>query len=183
QLSVKITAAPSAQNGTYQFYIKAINTGNYSKIGNLTFRALVNVTPNVFSLIVSPTNFSVGPGQPANIHIMINNTGVSDSPFAIAVYGAPAWNQQEIIIAPHSTSKVFTYRIYEDEPGIYHLHMQVNSSVSPLVGKVVPISMLVKASVPNDYQAIGQGAIAFPVIYAPAYSVMYLIDEIARSLK
>ncbi|MEM0150007.1 MAG: hypothetical protein QXW10_03870, partial [Candidatus Micrarchaeaceae archaeon] len=71
QLSVKITAAPSAQNGTYQFYIKAINTGNYSKIGNLTFRALVNVTPNVFSLIVSPTNFSVGPGQPANIHIMI----------------------------------------------------------------------------------------------------------------
>lgn len=183
QLSVKITASPIAQNGTYQFYLRAINTGNYSKIGNVTFHALVNVTPNVFNLAVYPSNISVGPGQPATIKIGINNTGVSDSPFTISVYGAPAWNQTDVVIAPHSTSKIFMYSIYENEPGIYHLHVLVNSSVSPLVGKSSSVSLFIKASIPNDYEAIGQGAIAFPSIYAPAYSVMYLIDELFKSLR
>ncbi|MCL4373440.1 MAG: hypothetical protein M1360_00190 [Candidatus Marsarchaeota archaeon] len=182
QLSVKITASPQAQNGTYKFYLKAINTGNYSKIGNLTFSALVNVTPNVFNLNVYPSSISVGPGQPALIHIGINNTGVSDSPFTISVSGAPAWSYEETVIAPHSTSKTFAYSIYEDEPGLYKLRLAVNSSASSLVSKTVGIDMLVKASIPNDYSAIGQGAIAFPNIYAPAYSVMYLIDKLARSL-
>ncbi|MGC8651817.1 MAG: hypothetical protein ACP5UH_01020 [Candidatus Micrarchaeia archaeon] len=183
QLSVKVTASPRAQNGTYRFYLRAINTGNYSKIGNLTFSALVNVTPNVFNLAVYPNNISVGPGQPAVIHIGINNTGVSDSPFTISVYGAPAWSYTETVIAPHSTSKLFAYNLYENESGIYKLRLLVNSSASSLVYKVVNISMLVKASIPSDYSAIGQGAIVFPNVYAPAYSVMYLIDWLARSLK
>ncbi|MGC8670166.1 MAG: hypothetical protein ACP5TL_03380 [Candidatus Micrarchaeia archaeon] len=182
QLSVEITVPPLAKNGIYQFYLKAINIGNYSRIGNVTFRAFVNVTPNVFNLTVSPSKISVGPGQPAQIYVRINNTGVSDSPFTISVSGAPAWNKSEVVIAPHSVSKYFIYNIYEEEPGVYNLNLMVNSSASPLVSKVSNINMVVKASVPNDYAALGQGAIAFPNVLAPAYSVMYLIREILKQI-
>ncbi len=180
QLTVAITPSPTAPNGTYSFYLKAINTGNYSKIGSVVFKAIVEVTPNVFNLTVYPTNISVGPGQPADVKVFINNTGVSDSPFVINAYGAPAWNKSEEVIAPHSTSKVFTYGIYENTPGAYHIRLVVSSVASPLVQKVVDIKMLVKASLANDLNAIGQGAIIFPNIYEPAYSIMYLINLLLK---
>jgi len=178
KLSAEITAAPYAMNGTYKFYLKAID--NYLKLGNLTFVAFVNVTPNVFNMKVYPENISVGPGQPATIYVGINNTGVSDSPFIINTYGIPAWNLSETVIAPHSTSKSFSYRIYAYDPGMYKVHLLVNSSVSPLVNKEANITLLVQATVPNDYEAIGNGALAFPNVYAPTYAVMYLIDKLSK---
>ena len=60
-LSTEITVAPKAANGTYRFNITAINLGNYSKLGALTFTVVLNVTPNVFKLDVTPPVAQGGP--------------------------------------------------------------------------------------------------------------------------
>ena len=181
-LSVKMTVAPNASNGTYAFNLTAINIGNYSKIGSIRFKAYVNVTPNVFILYVHPTSISAGPGEPASVYVQINNTGVSDSPFVISSQGLPGVNSTQTVIALHSTTQQFVYAIYENEPGIYGLKLRVSSLSSPRIYKETSISLKIAASVPNDYEALGQGALAFPIIYAPAYAIMYLISLLTHTL-
>lgn len=174
--SVKIAVSPQAANGTYGFNLTAINVGNYSKLGSVRFTAYVNVTPDVFKLGATPVNISVAPGAPADILVTINNTGVSDSPFSITVHGLPAWNSSSAVIALHHTEGKFVFPIYENEPGKYNIQLYVSSVASPLIYQQSNITLITKASVANDYEALGQGALGFPVIYAPIYSVMYLIS-------
>lgn len=178
--STKISVAPNAANGTYSFNITAINVGNYSKIGSLRFTAYVNVTPDVFILSVTPTYINTGPGVPADIYVTINNTGVSDSPFNITVHGLPAWNYSSTVIALHHTTGRFVYPVYENEPGEYHIQLYASSIASPLIYEQSNITMVARASVGNDYAALGQGALTFPIVYAPAYAVMYLISLLAK---
>lgn len=178
--SIKITIAPQAANGTYGFNLTAINIGNYSKLGNLRFAAYVNVTPNVFKLSVTPTDLNAGPGQPSDIYVTINNTGVSDSPFVMTLHGLPAWNYTKTVIALHHTQDSFAYPVFVDEPGVYHVGLYVSSIASPLIYKQSNITVTTKASIANDYAALGQGALTFPIIYAPAYAVMYLISLLSR---
>lgn len=175
-LSVKITVAPDAQTGKYKFNLTAINLGNYSKLGNLKFQAYVNVTPDVFGLYATPVDIRTGPGQPVSIYISINNTGVSDSPFLINVFGLPSWNRNLTVIALHNTADTFIYPVYQNEPGVYQMSVYVTSVSSPLIYKQINATLTVKASVPNDYAALGQGALAFPIIYEPVYAIMYLIS-------
>ncbi len=174
-LSVQITPSPNATTGTYTFKLKAENFGNYSKLGNLTLTAIINVTPNVFTLNVSPTTIDVGPGEPAIVYVTIDNTGVSDSPFYIAASGLPAFGSKDQVIALHQTSKQFAYPIYEYEPGSYSTRINVSSVASPLIHEESNVTLTIQASVPNDYSAIGYGSVAFPIIYEPAYDVMYLL--------
>ncbi|MFI5412687.1 MAG: hypothetical protein ACHQX1_02250 [Candidatus Micrarchaeales archaeon] len=181
-LSIKVTPSPNAQNGTYTFNLTAINLGNYSKLGSLSFAALIDVTPDVFKLQVNPTTISTGPGEPATISVTINNTGVSDSPFVINMQGLPAWNSSKSVIAFHHTVGNFTYPIYENEPGVYHAQLNVTSGSSPLVFKRSNVTLTIQASVLNDYNALGQGALALPIIYAPVYAIMYIISQIAHDL-
>lgn len=181
-LSVKITPYANASNGTYRFTIVAQNFGNYSKLGSVTFTAYVNVTPDVFTLSVSPTDISTGPGQPAQVTVLINNTGVSDAPFLISAKGLPASYPSQEVIALHKTSRSFAYPVYEDEPGSYTASIYVSSVASPLIYKAASVSLLVQASVPNDYTALGSGTVAFPIIYEPAYAVMYFIRLLASYL-
>ena len=175
-LSAKITVAPNASNGTYVFNLTAINIGNYSKLGSLSFKVYVNVTPDVFVLYVHPTDISAGPGEPASVYVLINNTGVSDSPFVISAQGLPGVNYTQTVIALHNTTQQFVYGIYENEPGIYNINLRVSSISSPRIYKETGVSLNIAASVPNDYEALGQGALAFPIIYEPAYAIMYLIQ-------
>lgn len=177
-LSVKITPPATAQNGTYTFDLAAVNIGNYSQLGALHFKAVINVTPDVFVLSVHPKNISTGPGEPASVYVTINNTGVSDSPFIVNVTGLPAFNLSTGVIALHGTTQNFTYGIYEDEPGIYHANISVVSVSSPLVKESTTVNMTIEPSVLNDYKAIGQGAITFPVIFQPMYYIMYLISKL-----
>ncbi len=179
-LSVKITVAPQAPNGTYTFNMTAINFGNYSKVGSIKMRAYVNVTPDVFKLSVSPSNVTAGPGEPSTVYVTINNTGVSDSPFSITVHGLPGWNSSKTVIALHSTTGQFSYPIYENEPNVYHLQVYVSSVSSPLIYKQSNVTLTTKATLAGDYAALGQGTPIFPIIYAPAYSVMYLISLISK---
>lgn len=175
---VKITPPPDTTTGIYQLNLTAVNIGNYSKLGSLHFTALINVTPDVFKLGVSPAQVSTGPGEPIPIYISVNNTGVSDSPFVISASGLPAWNTTEQVIALHHTTGVFQYPIYEDEPGNYTANITVSSLESPLIRKSTVVGLTVQASLAGDYSALGEGALAFPVIYEPAYAVMYIISRI-----
>jgi hypothetical protein len=178
--SIKITVAPNAANGTYAFNLTALNLGNYSGLGNTKIKAYVNVTPDVFQLSVSPSSLSEGPGVPADVYVTINNTGVSDSPFNITVHGLPAWNSSKTVIALHHTTDRFTYPVFENEPGVYNMQLYVSSISSPLIYKQSNITLTTKATLGSDYAALGQGAPIFPIIYAPAYSVMYIISLIAK---
>jgi hypothetical protein len=180
-LSAKITVDPNASNGTYVFNLTAINIGNYSKLGSIHFKAYVNVTPDVFVLYVHPTNISTGPGEPASVYVLINNTGVSDSPFVISAQGLPGVNSTQPVIALHSTTQQFVYGVYEDEPGVYNIKLRVSSISSPRIYQDTGISLKIAASVLNDYGALGQGALAFPIIYEPAYAVMYLMRLLVRA--
>jgi len=178
--STKITVAPNAANGTYAFNLEAVNFGNYSKIGSINIKAYVNVTPDVFVLSVSPTQITAGPGQPSAVYVTINNTGVSDSPFLITVHGLPGWNSSKTVIALHHTVGQFTYPIYENEPNVYRLQVYASSVSSPLIYEQSNITLTTRATIASDYSALGQGSIIFPIIYAPAYSVMYIISLIAK---
>jgi len=177
-MKLKITTAPDAQNGTYKLTLRAVNIQNYSRLGNLTFTAFVNVTTDVFSTSVSPTNFNVGTGQPYNLQITINNTGISDDPFVINAYGLPAWNVSDVVIALHSATSSFVYPIFVDVPGAYNFNLTVGSATSTLVSKSFRINMVAQASLLNDYAAVGQGVALSPIIYEPTYAVMLAIHYI-----
>jgi hypothetical protein len=177
-LSVMIKPSAYAVNGTYSFYLTAINLGNYSKLGTATFKVYVNVTPDVFVMNTIPSRLSTGPGVPANIRVTINNTGVSDNPFNISVTGLPSWNKTDTVFALHGTSRMFDYPVYNQVPGIYKLRVKVTSTTSALVSSQNNVTMVVNESVPNDYAAIGQGTLAFPIVDEPVYAVMYLIYSV-----
>lgn len=175
-MKMKITVAPNAAYGEYKVPLTAVNVGNYSKLGNMTFFAYVNVTSNVFQLNVSPTTVSAGTGQPVNLYITINNTGISDDPFIINAYGLPAWNISYQVISIHGIAKTFIYPVFIDEPGQYKFNLTVTSSSSNLVSQSYGIDLISQASLLNDYSAIGQGVVLSPVLYGPVYSVMLLIN-------
>ncbi len=175
-LSVKITPSASAANGTYRFNITAVNIGNYSKLGALSFVAEVNVTPDVFKLGVSPGTAYVTTGQPTSIYVSINNTGVSDSLFLISLSGLPAYNITQSVIALHHTTETFTYPVTLSEPGVYKVNINVRSVASALISKQTNVTIVTEATLLNDYKAIGSGITAFPIIYEPIYAVMYLIS-------
>ncbi len=181
-MKMKITVSPNAAYGQYMLTLRAQNIGNYSKLGNLTFYAYVNVTPDVFKLNVTPTSLSAGTGQPANLYITINNTGISDDPFIINAYGLPAWNVSYQVISLHGTSKTFIYPVFIDEPGSYNFNLTVTSTSSSLISQSYQINLVSQASLLNDYGAIGQGVVLSPVIYGPVYSVMLLINYVYAAL-
>ncbi len=177
-LSVKITPSATTQNGTYAFNLTAVNVGNYSKLGALRFTALVNVTPDVFKLGVSPMSISEGTGKSTDINITINNTGVSDSLFLITITGVPAQNITDTVIALHGTSQRYAYPITIAQPGRYMLSINVGSVSSALIQEHANVTVVARAGILSDYAAIGGGVDAFPIVYEPLYAVMYLISRL-----
>ena len=181
-MRMKVRVSPYAPSGTYRLLLRAVNLQNYSGIGNLTFAAYVNVTSDVLNLDVTPTNISAGLGEPVNIYVSINNTGISDDPFYIAAYGLPAWNESERVISLHGTKNTFVYPVMVNEPALYTFNLTVNSTTSQLLRKTYTIRMLAKAGLINDYTAFGQGALLSPIIYEPAYALMQLLGYIYKSI-
>lgn len=175
-MKMKITVAPSAKYGVYELTLRSVNLQNYSDLGNLTFYAYVNVTSSIFSLNVYPTTLSAGLGQPTNIYLTINNTGISDDPFIISASGLPAWNFSDEVISLHSTKNTFTYPVFINEPGVYPFNLTVASATSPLIKETYPIKFIAKESLLNDYNAIGNGIGLSPIIFEPAYAFMSLIS-------
>lgn len=179
-MKMKITVSPEAQYGNYTMTLRAVNIQNYSGLGNLTFHATVTVTPYVFNMGVSPQALDSGIGQPATLYVTINNTGISDDPFLINASGLPAWNVSEEVISLHSRKNTFTYPVFADEPGVYEMNVSVASATSPLIRKSYPVRFVVKASLLNDYEAVGNGMGLSPIIFEPAYAFMSAISYLYR---
>ncbi len=181
-MEMKITVLPTAQSGIYSMVLRAVNIGNYSKLGNLTFTAYVNVTPTVFNISVGPKKIYAGLNKPVNVHVTINNTGVSDGQFAITASGLPAWNSTENIIVLHSRQNNYIYPVFVSEPGTYKFNVSVGSTTSPLVGKTFEVTLIANASLENDYVALGQGVNLAPIVFEPAYAVLQFINDIYKYL-
>ncbi|MGC8676020.1 MAG: hypothetical protein ACP5T3_00690 [Candidatus Micrarchaeia archaeon] len=179
-MRLKITVAPYAANGTYALQLRAVNLQNYSRIGNITITAFVNVTPDVFELNVTPLKLSAGIGQPVNLHVLINNTGASDDPFVVSSSNLPAFNLSYEVIAHKGMPTEVNYPVFEDEPGVYPFTLSVYSATSPLVHKSFKAELIVNSSVANDYAATGHGLIVEPIIYEPAYAIMYILSRLIR---
>ena len=176
-LSVLLTPASNATPSIYSFNLKAINIGNYSKIGNATFTAYVNVTPDVFSISAQPVVSTSPPGVPVYINVTINNLGLSDSPFYISVTGLPAWTEgSEEVIALHGKTGHFTYPIYENEPGKYPATLVVSSVASSKIQKDLNLTLSVKSTLAGDIRSLQYGSVIFPIIYEPIYAILYLIS-------
>lgn len=181
-MKMKVTVSANASYGNYTMIVRAVNVQNYSYIGNLTFAASVNVTPDVFNVQVSPRAIRSGIGQPAVLDIVINNTGISDDPFIINAQGLPAWNVSEHAISLHSRVTSFGYPVFLEEPGAYSFNLTVSSSTSAQVSKSYKIRFYVNESLGNDYSAVGQGAVLSPILFEPAYALMSLLSYIYNAI-
>ncbi|MEM0143558.1 MAG: hypothetical protein QXD11_02930 [Candidatus Micrarchaeaceae archaeon] len=175
-LSVLLAPSPNTLPSIYSFNLTAINIGNYSKIGNTTFTAYVNVTPNVFYINATPSVSSSPPGVPVDLNVTINNFGLSDSPFYISVIGLPAWNEgSKEVIALHGKTGTFTYPIYENEPGNYKAKLLVSSEASPMINKTINLTLSVKSTLKGDINALQYGSVIFPIMYEPVYAILYIL--------
>lgn len=181
-MKLKVTVAPNATNGTYTLEIRAVNIGNYSRLGNLTFNASILVTPNVFITNVTPITVVAGVGQPANIKVGINNTGASDDPFILNAQGVPGWYQPVEVISEHDSASTYLYPVLINEPGIYKFNFTISSSTSPLLQHTYNMTLVAESSLMNDYSATGQGVVLSPVIYEPAYAVMLALNYIYKQI-
>ncbi|MEM0086967.1 MAG: hypothetical protein QW774_02160 [Candidatus Micrarchaeaceae archaeon] len=171
-MKLKVTVSPNATIGPYAILIRAVNINNYSKLGNLTITAYINVTTNVFKVNVSPQELYAGVGQPVNLLVAINNTGISDDPFIISAQGLPAFDNPAEVIALHGKTSEFAYPVYMDEPGVYKFKLVVESASSPTLRSSYDVALTVSSSLANDYEAINQGVVLSPVILEPGYAVM-----------
>ncbi|MCL4383217.1 MAG: hypothetical protein M1168_00425 [Candidatus Marsarchaeota archaeon] len=179
-LTIQIKPSPYAKTGLYTFTLEAINTGNYSKLGIFKFNASINVTTKVYNIGIKNKNLVSGIGQPINIEIIINNSGVSDTPFTISSHGLPNSNETVSLISLHNSTQEVLYPIFATEPGIYNVNVSIAALSSPLIYKTENINLTIKSTLLNDYIAIGNGALIFPVIYEPAYNLMYIIYSIGK---
>lgn len=179
-MKLKVTVPPNAQYGIYNITLLAVNTANYSRLGNITVVAKVNVTPYVFSTSVQPTSIQSGVNQPTNLYVMINNTGISDDPFNINLVGLPAWNVTDQVVALHLTQSTYVYPVYVGEAGKYHFNLTISSTTSPALFVSYPINLTARPSLINDYRAVGQGVMLSPVIFEPSYELMLLLSYLYK---
>ncbi len=179
-MKIKITVPSTASDGAYSITLRAVNVQNYSRLGNITVVAHVNVTPNVFTVGVQPTSIQSGVSQPTNLYVTINNTGISDDPFNINLHGLPAWNITDQVVALHLSQSTYVYPVYVNEPGQYKFNLTVSSTTSPSLAVSYPIDLIASESLLNDYGSVGQGVLLSPIIFDPSYEVMLLISYISR---
>ncbi|MDE1768033.1 MAG: hypothetical protein KGH62_01570, partial [Candidatus Micrarchaeota archaeon] len=179
-MKIKVTVPPNANYGLYNITLHAVNVQNYSRLGSITVTAQVDVSPNVFSLSVQPKSISSGPGQPTNLYVTINNTGISDDPFNISAVGLPAWNVADDVVALHSTKSTYVYPVYVNEPGTYSFNLTVGSTTNPALHLSQHINMTASESLLNDYRSVGQGVVLSPVIFDPSYELMLFLSYIYK---
>lgn len=181
-MNLKITVPQGASNGIYNLTLKAVNVENYSRLGNITVVAIVNVTPNVFTVSVEPTSIQSGVSQPTNMRITINNTGISDDPYSISLHGLPAWNVTDQVVSLHLSKTSYVYPVYVNEPGTYKFNISVSSVTSRSLHVSYPVSLTAQDSLLNDYRSVGQGVLLSPVIFDPSYELMLFLSYIYAQL-
>lgn len=177
-LQVTITADPDAAEGNYSIPIKAVNEFNGEQLGNFTFTALLHITYDVMGFDVSPTDITVGPGQPARFAISISNKGSTGDVFDVSANGSKRWAFTKDVFVPAQSTKTIYYEIAGNEEQTYSAPIQVVSSASPKISAQRNVTMVIKTDLIGDYKATNNGVVVFPIFESLAYSLAGLISNL-----
>ncbi len=176
-LIIKITVSSNASYGIYKIPIEVINIGNYSKVGNLTFYAIVNVTNKIFNVSIEERNLSSGIGEPVPITLNVSNLGIANDTFAISVYNLPSNLSTNEYIIYYSKSNDLKYYVYANQIGKYNFILHLYSTTSPNISYYYNLTLNIRPSLTNDINSIDNGLIEYPEIFEPIYA---LIDILKR---
>ncbi|MEM4272584.1 MAG: hypothetical protein QXH30_03250 [Candidatus Bilamarchaeaceae archaeon] len=176
-LQVTITADPYTEVGTYLIPIVVEDEGNGEGLGKVRFYARIEVSEDVMDFSVSPLSRKVGIGQPARFEITINNKGNAGDTFRVSSSGVPKWEFTKMVYVPPKGSKTILYEVAGFEEETYSSMIIVQSSAAPRVGVSASISLQVYPDLLSDYKAVNNGALLFPVIEAPVYSLIGFLSN------
>ena len=178
-MKLKIKIAPNAANGQYNLTLMAEDEGNYHGKGNMTFYAIVTVDQEVISINVRPTGVQTGVGQPATYYVTIENTGVASDVFQIRADGLPAWEYSKIVLVNYQSEKTIPYEVVANERLEDHAFtLEVTSMNSPMIHKETGVALDTRNNLISDWKATSHGAIIFPILEQPIYSILGLLGQL-----
>ncbi len=176
-LQVFITAAKDAPQGEYLANITVQDT-NDDRIDEITFAVKTKITWDVLDIDVTPSEVSVGPGQPARYEISITNKGTASDVFDVSSSGLKKWQyKRSVHVAPKST-KTVTYELVENDEESYNPTIIVSSNASSLIKKEKTVSFNVNTNLVSDYKATNHGVIIMPIFESLVYSFIGFISNL-----
>jgi hypothetical protein len=178
-LQVKITADKSAPEGEYQADVIVVDENNGEKLGNVTFRVRINVTWDVLDMDVSPTQATVGPGQPAQFEITVTNKGSASDTYTVNASGVKQWDFVKQVYVPAKSSRTIPYEIAGNEEETYTPGISVVSVSSDIIHKDANVTLSVKSGLIGDYRATSHGTLLFPIFEGPIYALAGLLGALA----
>lgn len=176
-LQVTITAPPYAKQGEYSTRITVIDEMNGEELGNITFIAKVKITWDVLDAEITPTEQTVGPGQPAKFTITITNKGAASDVFEVSSEGMKRWEFKKAVFVPAKSSKTIFYEIAGDEEELYKSEIKVVSLASDRIHKEQNITLVIQPDLISDFKATNHGIVVFPIFEAMIYSLAGLISN------
>ena len=139
----------------------------------------INVTWNVLDMDVSPTQATVGPGQPAQFGITITNRGSASDTYTVNTSGVKQWDFVKQVYVPAKSSRTVPYEIAGNEEETYMPSISVVSVSSGIIHKEANVTLSVKSGLVGDYKATSHGTLLFPVFEAPIYALSGLLGALA----
>ncbi|MEM3791462.1 MAG: hypothetical protein QXL16_01900 [Candidatus Micrarchaeaceae archaeon] len=179
-MKLRITVGNNTSYGIYNITLEAINVGNYSRIGNITIHALVNVSSKVFNISVEKNVVDSRIGIPANVVVKIRNNGMADEPFVIYSRSLPSFQKNLTVVSISNSTGTFNYTVEEYYNGVYNFTLFVNGTFSPYVRKSFREVLFIEPSFETDIASFGYGIPIFPPYFTPIYALIYLIQKILR---
>jgi hypothetical protein len=183
-MKAKIKIAPNATEGLYTFKAVAIDEGNMKGLGNISIGIEVNVSKNVFTIDVTPSEVETGVGEPAVYYVNIDNGGAASDTFSISSSGLAAWRFKEDVLAPHAIDtalparKTIPYEFVSNEEVDTNVYINVTSLSSDQISVERQVKLRATPSLISDYKATDHGLLIFPIIEGPIYSLMAFLSKL-----
>ena len=181
-LQVKITADKDAPEGSYLSEITVIDENNGERLGNITFKARINVTWDVLGMEVSPIKAMTGPEQPTEFMITITNKGSASDTYTVSATGVKRWEFVKPIYVPARSSRTIYYEITGYEEETYTPVIGVVSVSSQNIHAEKNVTFIVRSDILGDFKATNHGVLLFPVFEAPIYALAGIIAAALGSL-
>ncbi|MBS3068186.1 hypothetical protein J4450_05760 [Candidatus Micrarchaeota archaeon] len=176
-LQIFITAAKDAPEGEYLANI-TVQDANDDRIDEIKFAVKIKITWDVLDIDVTPSEVSVGPGQPARYEISITNKGTASDVFDVSSTGLKKWQFKRSVHVPPKSTKTVTYELVENDEETYNPTIIVSSSASNLIKKEKTVSFKVNTNLVSDYKATNHGVIIMPIFESMVYSFIGFISNL-----
>ncbi|MCD6227797.1 hypothetical protein J7J90_04880 [Candidatus Micrarchaeota archaeon] len=177
-LHVRVTSAEDAPEGEYYFKIRVIDEGNVHGWGNITVRCKIRIKHDIMDLKVTPQKRIVGAGQPARFNLKIVNKGNTEDEFVVRSEGVKEWSFQKHVYIPAKSDKDIIYDIIIPEEEVYHINIIAESYNSPyIIHKESNVTVDVHPNLISDMKATNNGLLLFPIMDAPAHSILGLFSN------